>query len=593
VKKILLRGGLPLAFLSLAACSDDPVGPSKGQIGSLEQYNVKTDAPCLSPDYRTGRVVGVGKHALVVADTTNPSGGFTEAEYQAIANSFDALVYPLITDFFGAPADIDSNGRVVIFYTRAVNELTKAGSDSYIAGFFHPRDLFPKTSTSRLEGCAGSNEAEIFYMLVPDPSGVVNGNKRSKALVQGSTIGTIAHELQHLINGSRRLYVNNAADWEAPWLNEGLSHIAEELLFYHASRLTTKQNIDLDRLRSSQAAVDAFNAYQGENFGRLERFFRSPESQAAYSDSVGLGVRGAVWHYLRYLADRSGSGERDFWYRLANSTASGFTNLQQVMGQDPMPLYRDWTVTTYTDDLVATRSPNFQQPSWDHRSIIPAIITNAMLPQPRTLIAATPQRVTLWGGGTTYLQFGVVPLQRAEIQVTPAAGIPTSGACTAEMPPVVLEVGEAYTPPAGGAAVLCVDGGTGGGDYVIVATSAARDVASSRIVTVTGYGITAPLAAAPLLAASQTAAPLAVFQEARAHTSLVVSRLGRRAAPRAAEAGDDALTRDFSLDLRIRQQEITELSPRPGGGQPRLRAALQEIPGGGVDELYVSLVRIR
>jgi hypothetical protein len=157
----------------------------------------------------------------------------------------------------------------------------------------------------------------------------------------------------------------------------------------------------------------------------------------------------------------------------------------------------------------------------------------------------------------------------------------------------VLEVGEAYTPPAGGAAVLCVDGGTGGGDYVIVATSAARDVASSRIVTVTGYGITAPLAAAPLLAASQTAAPLAVFQEARAHTSLVVSRLGRRAAPRAAEAGDDALTRDFSLDLRIRQQEITELSPRPGGGQPRLRAALQEIPGGGVDELYVSLVRIR
>ena len=101
---------------------------------------------------RTGRIAAVSSKAIVVADTTNPASGYTDADYQSIASTFDTLVDPTDTKAFGTPTDIDGNGHVVLFFTRAVNELTPARSTSYVAGFFYARDLFPATSTAELRG---------------------------------------------------------------------------------------------------------------------------------------------------------------------------------------------------------------------------------------------------------------------------------------------------------------------------------------------------------------------------------------------------------------------------------------------------------
>ena len=110
-----------------------------------------------------------------------------------------------------------------------------------VGGFFYGRDLFPLQAGNGFPACAGSNYAEMFYMLAPDPAGPVNGNARSTAYVRNSTLGVVGHEFQHLISASRRLYVVQGVggtDWsEDAWLNEGLSHIAEELLFYHRAQL--------------------------------------------------------------------------------------------------------------------------------------------------------------------------------------------------------------------------------------------------------------------------------------------------------------------------------------------------------------------
>jgi len=73
-----------------------------------------------------GRVVAKSARAIVVADTGNPAGGFTDADYRGIAATFDTLVYPVDVRHFGEPTDLDNNGRSIIFYTRAVNELTPA-----------------------------------------------------------------------------------------------------------------------------------------------------------------------------------------------------------------------------------------------------------------------------------------------------------------------------------------------------------------------------------------------------------------------------------------------------------------------------------
>src|SRR5205814_2024452 len=101
---------------------------------------------------------------------------------------------------------------------------------------------------------------------------LVNGNTSfTKNFVSHLTVSTTAHEFQHLINASRRLYVNTTAtDFEEVWLNEGLSHVAEELLFYNQSAgLAPRMDIDTLKLRLSQKNIDAYNFDQFSNFGRL------------------------------------------------------------------------------------------------------------------------------------------------------------------------------------------------------------------------------------------------------------------------------------------------------------------------------------
>ena len=46
-----------------------------------------------------------------------------------------------------------------------------------------------------------------------------------------SGFGTIVHEFQHLINASRRLYENDAVEFEDVWLNEGLATYMESAWF--------------------------------------------------------------------------------------------------------------------------------------------------------------------------------------------------------------------------------------------------------------------------------------------------------------------------------------------------------------------------
>jgi hypothetical protein len=358
---------------------------------------------CGNPDYRASRVVAVSNKAIVVADDANPGGGFTSAEYAAIATTFDTLVDPLDRSAFGDPTDIDGNSRVIIFFTRKVNELTPAGSEGIVGGFFNPRDLFP---TQGSEACAGSNFAEMFYMLVPDPTGTVNNNVRSKASVLQGTVGVIAHEYQHLINAARRIYVNNANDFEEIWLNEGLSHIAEELLFYRSSGLQPRANIDATTLTASQPRVDAFNNYQIDNFGRYLKFLERPETNAPYAENDSLANRGAVWSFLRYAADRKATSDGTIWKQLVDAQTSGMPNLTAVFGSPIMNWFRDWSISVYTDDKVATTA-TFQQPSWNFRTIYPRMGVSGFPLKMRPLSNGATTTLSLNGGGSMYASFGV------------------------------------------------------------------------------------------------------------------------------------------------------------------------------------------
>jgi hypothetical protein len=403
------------ALMSVAAA--DPM------VGDAVTLNAHLD-PCDTVSNRAGHVVAVSQRAVVVADDANPAGGFTSEDYARIAQTFTDSVYPLDTRNFGVPADIDANqGRVVIFYTRAVNELTPRNSDFYIGGFFHPRDLFPKTSSNpNLQACATSNYAEMFYMLVPDPNGDVNGNPRTKGFVDSVTVGVLAHEFQHLINGSRRLYLTNASSFEEGWLNEGLSHIAEELMFYQASRLSPRQNINLTQLLSSPAIRDAANAYQVANFHRLIDYLENPEAYSPYGPADTLATRGAVWQLLRYAADRNTTAEQTIWQNLVNSRTAGVANMTASFG-DFTTLVRNWATAQYTDDAVSQTTATFQHPSWNYRSVIPRLVQGGTFPlKTRSLATGGPVSLTLKGGSAAYLRFGVAGNATGRITATRSGG---------------------------------------------------------------------------------------------------------------------------------------------------------------------------
>jgi hypothetical protein len=336
------------AGLLLGACSDGPTAPvvppvtsAAPKVGDLLTLNTQANVACTNPVNRGGRVVAVSNRAIVVADTGNPAGGFTDAEYEGIAATFDTLVYPVDVRQFGEPADIDKNGRVIIFYTRAVNQLTPPNVQFVIGGFFIARDLFPKTAQPGFQACTGSNQGEVFYQLVPDPSGTINGNRRAKDDVLRTSLATVAHEFQHLINASRRLFVLNQQNYyEEVWLNEGLSHIAEEATFYQAGGLapagragdSPRADLGSAAFPTNSAPLAALNGYNGSNLGRLSSYFKTVQDSTLLGllldadgepDDDGLATRGAIWGFLRYAADRVGGADSAFFQRLVNGSTLG------------------------------------------------------------------------------------------------------------------------------------------------------------------------------------------------------------------------------------------------------------------------------
>ena len=308
----LASGALSLALLG--GCGSDGVAPDttaaipnpRGplNLGDVISLNVNGTVSCSSPVYHGVKVVAIGTHAIILNDTLNPTNGFTTADFNRYAARFDTLVYPLDVANFGEPTDIDKNGHIAILFTRAVNELTPARSASYVGGFAFSRDLFPTTKTARAQACAASNEGEFFYMLTPDPSGTINQNVRTTGFVDSVTTTVLAHEFQHIINSSRRLYVNNTPAFEEKWLDEGLAHVAEELLYYRESGLSPRSNLDINTARSTTSQRADFNNDMSGNAARYKLYLERSATNSPYAPDDSLQTRGAAWSLLRYTVDR-------------------------------------------------------------------------------------------------------------------------------------------------------------------------------------------------------------------------------------------------------------------------------------------------
>lgn len=391
-------------------------------IGGTADANGCTDAR----NDIAARVAAVSNTAIVLDDPRNPrADGYSDAEYARFAAMFDSVIYPLDTTQFGRPTDLDANERVLLVFTKAVNERTPAGASYYVGGLTHSRDLLPKAQ------CAGSNYAEMFYLLVPDSLGTVNGNSfMRKSFVDQVTDVTVAHEFQHMINFARRRYISSfAAPSEELWLNEGLSHIAEELLYYRMTGRAPRANIGYEAVATS-TAFESFLTYFVGEFLNYDEYMSLTTTTSPFGAGDALRTRGAIWAFLRYAADQKLQADGRVWYDFVNAGDAGLTNLQRRFGVDEAglrALLRDFEISAYADDHVAAVNSRFTQPSWNLRAMYAGLMhgdgTPFVWPLSGTPLAnAIKSTVTIVSGGFQVYRFSGLQDADAFVRATGTTG---------------------------------------------------------------------------------------------------------------------------------------------------------------------------
>jgi hypothetical protein len=331
-----------------------------------------------TPTDITAEVVSVSNNAVIFEDTLS-RGAFTTGEYDAIALNFDNVIIGTDTLYFGAPADVPGDiapGQVVILYSQGVNRMTENYNSGFIAGFFCPLDL----------GFSGGNDAKMFYLLVPDPTGDLtpgsDGGLLTKTNVLRITDNTVAHEFQHLINA--QVGTGAAAD---VGINEGLSHLAEEVVGHATAQIAgltdfaPGNELDAADFLQSSASLEVVNTWYLGNWVNLGFYLDAPSDTAALlNDEDPLGMetfrmRGANWSFVRYLLDRFGDPATE-WQLTRALITDGATSsrdaVANVFGVSFDMLAAEWAamlVVEDRDDLGGPVRTSLQTTSYRMRDI--------------------------------------------------------------------------------------------------------------------------------------------------------------------------------------------------------------------------------
>lgn len=255
--------------------------------------------------------------------TENPND-LPQADIDSLGAIYDTQL-PNLRSWLGSYSDINSDGVLVALITSQVNKLSGSGG-GVVTGYFNSDDFSDFHASTN--PC--SNEREIIYLVAPDSAGIHNTTKISNSFWKSNFAPSVfPHETQHLINYYQRVVVKGAAS-ESSCLNEGLSHLIEDLVGYNV-----------------------------ENYSRYNLFLASPQSYSACG-ATSLAGRGAIYLFLRYLYERSGKS-KTFLKNMVQSTDKGYTNIVNAYPDKSSDFdaigefLRQWGVAmAYTDRGIST-----------------------------------------------------------------------------------------------------------------------------------------------------------------------------------------------------------------------------------------------
>lgn len=342
-----------VAGIASASVGAAPPGPA---IGSLRRFQVVASIDGDRFTTVVARLRFAGRNVYVYTDTAD--GAFPDARLAALGAHMDGDLYTTTVNAFGAPSDLDGDGHVIILLTPVANRMSLASEcvqRGYVTGFFYGVDL--------VERDPHSNRAEVFYGFVPDSIGQYSC-PHTASDVEWTLRATFPHELQHLISFNQHVLVRGGVP-EAPWLNEGLSHAAEELV---ARVYDARYPAPLGRSTGQQLYPDSAGPYIAPQLLNTYLYLRSAvdHSVTSYTGAGGIEERGATWLFLRWLADQKGD---DVLGRLVRSNLTGVANVERVAGEPFGALFGDFSATVVTDSIPGVLRPAEQRRRFRGRSL--------------------------------------------------------------------------------------------------------------------------------------------------------------------------------------------------------------------------------
>jgi hypothetical protein len=344
--------------------------------GDLRQFSVCARTDCSVFQTVTAIAERVGQRLAIFVDTLAPAGGLDSFDLDTLIQMFDTRLYAADTAAFGRESDIDTNSVVFVLMTNVVNKLVTAQecqTTGFIAGFFFGADIDPRFAND-----ARFNHGEVFYSLVADPGGTLScahSRDRIKRLVPV----TFVHEFQHMISYNQHVLIRNG-NGEELWLNEALSHFAEEV--------GGRTFLPGDQTNFSRFLVgNLFNAYSylditGSHF-------------LLASEGIGsLAERGAGWLFVRYLVDQFAAGttlaaRNAFTRSLVETPLLGSANVANRTGQPFAQTLSRWALANWVSDLPGfAAAAELKYTSWAFRATFASLNSQApgTFPKPFPLV---------------------------------------------------------------------------------------------------------------------------------------------------------------------------------------------------------------
>ncbi|HKY98121.1 MAG TPA: IPT/TIG domain-containing protein, partial [Gemmatimonadaceae bacterium] len=385
--KARFAGDKRIRYSRSVASADVAVPPTNT---TIRLPNINTNYCNTFISVNATRVYYNGKIAIYEDDATadafkaslNPT---MQSYYNKIGDQFNADMEPVVRNNFGdillRDAVTDNNGVLIALFTPKINT-----TFSGVAGFVVSCDQYPRDSA--VEN-GSSNFGQYFYAYMPTATGTGYGSFTPDSWYR-SIRATFIHESKHVASMSARVN-NNAAFFEAPWLEEGSARMAEEMWAreavynipwkgnYGYGSSSDPKNIYCDVrpgfaecMTNTRAPVSIlqrhfssmYTAMLAQNGRLLSPFGATASDNASYWYAMS-------WSLIRYAIDQYGASDAAFLTALTNSTATGTDNLTARAGVSLSQLLGGWALSLAADDYPGLASPAgiSQNKTWNLRNI--------------------------------------------------------------------------------------------------------------------------------------------------------------------------------------------------------------------------------